>query len=116
VRSLFPIIANADFVVAPDSSVNHMAAGLDTACVSLWGSYHPDDRMTFYTKNVSVFKPDTCPHAPCRPHGGLPQAKCKDATNKTKGTQYWCNALRNITAQDIVEAAAKAMELEEKSK
>jgi len=116
VRSLFPIIANADFVVAPDSSVNHMAAGLDTACVSLWGSYHPEDRVQFYPKNVSVFKPDTCPHAPCRPHGGLPQSKCKDATNKTKGTQYWCNALRNITAKDIVEAAAKAMELEEKSK
>jgi hypothetical protein len=112
VRSLFPIISNADFVVAPDSSVNHMAAGLETPCVSLWGSYHPDDRMTHYPLNVSVFKPDTCPHAPCRPHAGLPQAKCKDASNKTKGTQYWCNALRNITAQDIVEAAGKALEKE----
>jgi Glycosyltransferase family 9 (heptosyltransferase) len=114
IRSLFPIIANADFVVAPDSSVNHIAAGLDTACVSLWGSYHPDDRMTYYPKNVSVFKPDTCPHAPCRPHAGLPQAKCKDASNKTKGTQYWCNALRNITAEDIVAASHKARELEDK--
>ena len=112
IRSLIPIVAAAEFVVAPDSSVNHMAAGLDTACVSLWGSYHPDDRMTYYPKNVSVFKPDACPHAPCRPHGGLPQAKCKDASNKTKGTQYWCNALRNITAQDIVEAAKKAVELD----
>jgi ADP-heptose:LPS heptosyltransferase len=74
IRSLFPVVANADFVVAPDSSVNHIAAGLDTPCVSLWGSYDPADRMTYYPKNVSVFKPDTCPHAPCRPHGGLPQA------------------------------------------
>ena len=112
VRSLFPIISNADFVVAPDSSVNHMAAGLDTPCVSLWGSYHPDDRMTYYPLNVSIFKPDTCPHAPCRPHAGLPQAKCKDAINKTKGTQFFCNALRNITAEDIVEAAGKALEKE----
>lgn len=116
VRSLFPVISGAEFVVAPDSSVNHMAAGLDTACVSLWGSYHPDDRATYYPKNVSVFKPDTCPHSPCRPHAGLPQGKCKDASNKTPKTQYWCNALRNITAEDIVLAAAKAMELEEKSK
>jgi len=115
IRSLFPIIANADFVVAPDSSVNHIAAGLDTACVSLWGSYDPMDRVTYYPKNVSVFKPDTCPHAPCRPHAGLPQAKCKDASNKTKGTQYFCNALRNITAEDIVEASHKARELEDKS-
>jgi len=114
IRSLFPIIANADFVVAPDSSVNHIAAGLDTACVSLWGSYDPADRMTYYPKNVSVFKPDTCPHAPCRPHAGLPQAKCKDASNKTKGTQYFCNALRNITAEDIVAASHKARELEDK--
>jgi ADP-heptose:LPS heptosyltransferase len=114
IRSLFPVIANADFVVAPDSSVNHIAAGLDTACVSLWGSYHPNDRMTYYPKNVSVFKPDTCPHAPCRPHAGLPQAKCKDASNKTPKTQMWCNALRHITAQDIVEASMKALELEDK--
>jgi len=114
IRSLFPIISNADFVVAPDSSVNHIAAGLDTACVSLWGSYGPTDRVTYYPKNVSVFKPDTCPHAPCRPHAGLPQAKCKDATNKTKGTQYFCNALRNITAEDIVAASHKARELEDK--
>ena len=114
IRSLFPVVANADFVVAPDSSVNHIAAGLDTPCVSLWGSYDPADHMTYYPKNVSVFKPDTCPHAPCRPHAGLPQAKCKDATNKTPKTQYWCNALRNITAEDIVVASRKAMELEEK--
>ena len=114
IRSLFPIISNADFVVAPDSSVNHIAAGLDTACVSLWGSYGPTDRVTYYPKNVSVFKPDTCPHAPCRPHAGLPQAKCKDASNKTKGTQYFCNALRNITAEDIVAASHKARELEDK--
>jgi len=40
----------------------------------------------------------------------LPQSKCKDASNKTKGTQYWCNALRNITADMIVEKAKKAME------
>jgi hypothetical protein len=26
----------------------------------------------------------------------------------------WCNALRNITAEDIVEAAKKAIELEDK--
>jgi hypothetical protein len=42
----------------------------------------------------------------------LPQAKCKDATNKTAKTQMWCNALRNITAEDIVEASKKAIELE----
>lgn len=111
IRTLFPVIQGAEFVVAPDSSVAHMAAGLDTACVSLWGSYHPDDRCKYYPKSVPVFKPDTCPHAPCRPHGGLPQAKCKDATNRTKKTQLWCNALRNITAEDIVEAAKKVVTL-----
>jgi hypothetical protein len=114
IRSLFPVIANADFVVAPDSSVNHIAAGLDTACVSLWGSYDPHDRMTYYPKNVSVFKPDTCPHAPCRPHAGLPQAKCKDASNRLPLTQYWCNAIRNIKPYDIVAASMEAMELEDK--
>jgi ADP-heptose:LPS heptosyltransferase len=112
VRSLFPIVHDADFVVAPDSSVNHMAAGLDTACVSLWGSYDPMDRCKYYPKSYPVFAPEVCPHAPCRPHGALPQAKCKDASNKTKNTQYWCNALRNITAEMIVENAKKAMQPE----
>jgi ADP-heptose:LPS heptosyltransferase len=88
-----------------------MAAGLDTACVSLWGSYDPTDRCKYYPKSVPIFKPDTCPHAPCRPQGGLPQAKCKDATNRTKKTQMWCNALRNITPEDIVEAAKKVVTL-----
>ena len=111
IRTLFPVIQGAEFVVAPDSSVTHMAAGLDTACVSLWGSYDPTDRCKYYPKSVPVFKPDTCPHAPCRPQGGLPQAKCKDATNRTKKTQMWCNALRNITAEDIVEAAKKVVTL-----
>jgi len=45
----------------------------------------------------------------------LPQAKCKDASNKTPKTQMWCNALRHITAQDIVEASMRALELEDNS-
>jgi hypothetical protein len=30
-------------------------------------------------------------------------------------TQYWCNAIRNITAEDIVKAAKEAMEFENKN-
>ncbi len=114
IRSLFPVVQGADFVVAPDSSVNHMAAGLNTACISLWGSYHPDDRVKYYPKSYPLFAPEVCPHAPCRPQGGLPQAKCKDATNRTPKTQLWCNALRNITSEMIVDAAKKAVELDGK--
>jgi len=44
----------------------------------------------------------------------LPQAKCKDATNRTPKTQLWCNALRNITPEMIVDAAKKAVELDGK--
>ena len=114
IRSLFPVVANADFVVAPDSSVNHIAAGLDTPCISLWGSYHPDWRVKYYPRSYPLYAPEVCPHAPCAPHAGLPQSKCKDASNKTNRTQFWCNALRNISADMIVGAAKKVFEDNEK--
>lgn len=114
IRSLFPVVANADFVVAPDSSVNHIAAGLDVPCISLWGSYHPDWRVKYYPRSYPLYAPEVCPHAPCAPHAGLPQSKCKDASNKTNRTQFWCNALRNISADMIVGAAKKVFEDDEK--
>jgi len=109
-RSMLPVLQGADFVVCPDSAILHASAGVGTATVSLWGSYHPDDRCKYYAQSFPIFVGDTCPHAPCHPQMGLPQAKCKDATNRTKGTQYYCNAIRAITAKMIVGKAKEAME------
>jgi hypothetical protein len=109
-RSLLPVLQAASFVVCPDSAVLHAAAGVDTPTVSIWGAYAPSDRCEFYPKSYPLYVPEVCPHAPCHPQSGLPQAKCKDATNRTKGTQFFCNAIRAVTAQMIVEAAKKAVQ------
>jgi ADP-heptose:LPS heptosyltransferase len=95
IRTLFPVIQGAEFVVAPDSSVTHMAAGLDTACVSLWGSYDPKDRVSFYPKSVPIFKPDTCPHAPCRPQGACRRLSVR--TQPTAPRKRRCGAMRFVT-------------------
>ena len=109
-RTLLPVLQGADFVVCPDSAVLHASAGVGTATVSIWGSYAPEDRCSYYPLSFPCYAPSVCPHAPCHPQMGLPQAKCKDATNRTKGTQLHCNAIRAVTAEMIVGRAKEAME------
>ena len=109
-RTLLPVLQGADFVVCPDSAVLHASAGVGTATVSIWGSYAPEDRCSHYPLSFPCYAPSVCPHAPCHPQMGLPQAKCKDATNRTKGTQLHCNSIRAVTAEMIVGRAKEAME------
>lgn len=106
-RSLVPIIMNASLVICPDSSVGHLAAGFpNVPVISLWGLFHPDDRAKYYRNHHPLFVKDECPHAPCRNHQfQLPQAFCKDAKNATPGEQPFCNAMRAITPEMIVETA-----------
>ena len=104
-RSMFPIVQDADFVIGPDSAGIHIAGGLSRPSISLWGPYDPEWRVKYYTDSYPVFVPGVCPHAPCAPHPDMPQVKCKDATNRTKGMQRWCNVMRAITKEMIVEKA-----------
>ena len=111
-RSVIPLVRHAKAVVCPDSSVGHLAAAFkDVPVVSLWGLFNPDDRVKYYKNHIPLFNKDICPHAPCHNHQFvLPQHLCKDAVNASEGTQKWCNALKAITPEQIIEKLEEAFQ------
>lgn len=110
-RSIIPLIKHSRGVVCPDSSVGHLAAAFkDVPTVSLWGLFHPNDRVKYYTNHIPLFNDKVCPHAPCHNHTFvLPQEKCKDAINASVGVQRYCNALASISPEQILSALASAL-------
>jgi len=103
-RDLIPILESANVVVAPDSSVMHLAACFEgVPTVSLWGPFHPNDRAKYYANHHPIFKPDVCEFAACHNHTfTLPLEKCTKATNWEDGSKY-CAVLSNIKPEDILE-------------
>jgi len=106
-RDLLPIVERAAVVVAPDSSVMHIAGGFSKACVSLWGLFDPNDRVKYYKNHVALTAFDACPHAPCRDHNFvLPEDKCRDAD---MAFREGCAALSSISPDRIVEAVRQML-------
>ncbi len=106
-RSLIPIVQGAGMVVCPDSSIGHLAAAFPKVpVISLWGLFSPDDRVKYYTNHTPLWPREVCPHAPCHSHEfTLPVQKCTDAANNTETPPKWCNVLRAITPERILEMA-----------
>jgi ADP-heptose:LPS heptosyltransferase len=104
-RSVIPLVKHAKAVVCPDSSIGHLSGAFsEVPTVSLWGLFNPDDRVKYYTNHLPLFNDGVCPHAPCHNHQfNLPQEKCKDAINAAQGTQNYCNALKSITPDQIMD-------------
>lgn len=110
-RSLIPLVQQAALVVCPDSSIGHLAAAFPrTPVISLWGLFHPNDRVKYYANHHPLHEFKACPHAPCRNHEfKLPQEKCNAAVNATPGPQTWCNALRAISPDWILARAKEVI-------
>lgn len=102
-RDLVPWVKNAGVILCPDSSVGHLAACFpDVKCVSLWGSYDPNDRVKYYPNHVPLMMDKICPHSPCRV--GLvkapPRQLCAKAPNDVP--QNWtCCQIRAIPPELI---------------
>lgn len=112
-RDLIPVVYHASLVIAPDSSVMHLAGAFDhVKCISLWGLFHPDDRVKYYANNFPIYKKDACPYAPCRDHNFfLPVEQCKDALGApAKDIIKWCQVLNVIEPEEILEKAKEVME------
>lgn len=107
-RDTIPIIERASLVVAPDSSVMHLAACFpDVPTISLWGLFHPNDRVKYYPNHHPLFHPECCEFAPCHNHEfTLPLRMCTKAKNWVDGSVY-CAALENISPEEILETAEK---------
>jgi ADP-heptose:LPS heptosyltransferase len=104
-RSIIPLAKHAKAVICPDSSVGHLAAAFkDVPVISIWGLFHPNDRVKYYKNHHPLFNQDVCPHAPCHNHTfSLPQSQCKDASNATAGDQKYCNAMRSVSPIQVVD-------------
>lgn len=109
-RNLIPIIHRAALVVCPDSSVGHLAAAFPAVpVISLWGLFHPNDRIRYYRNHHPLFVPEACPHAPCRSHlFTLPFNKCRDAANWSGAS---CAALAAIRPEMVEEKARELLDV-----
>ena len=108
-RDLIPFVQNASAIVCPDSSIMHLAACFpDTPVVSLWGLFHPWDRMKYYVNNHPLM--GDCPHSPCRDHNfHLPTEQCKDAWKMPKEKVMWCHALASIDPEIICDKVREVL-------
>ena len=108
-RDMIPILEKADLLVAPDSSVMHMAASFHTPTISLWGLFHPHDRVAYYPNHHALTSFEACPSAPCHNHEfELPKHDCKKASNWDEGAGY-CAALSAIEPERILEKAKEIL-------
>ena len=68
-RIMVGLVGAASAIVAPDSCINHIAAGLGEASppvVSLWSSFDPDRRVRTYPNQHPIYSRPPC--APCFMH------------------------------------------------
>lgn len=76
VQDLIAIVGYMDIVIAPDSSVIHIAAGLDIPAVGIYGPFPSNLRAKYYSKTIAIDALYEC--APCFTHGHKPCKKAKD--------------------------------------
>ena len=107
-RFLAPVLEGCSLFVGPDSSLAHLAACFPhVPSVTLWGLFHPNDRVKYYPNSWPIFNKDGCPHAPCHNHDfQLPLLQCRNAKNFS---QEWCSHLAGITPDQIVARCEEAL-------
>lgn len=109
-RDMIPILEKANLLVAPDSSIMHMAACFPSLpSISLWGLFHPQDRVKYYPNHYPLTAFDVCKKAPCHNHEfTLPLHDCTKASNWVAGSEY-CAALSAIMPETILEKALEVI-------
>ncbi len=100
VRLLISLIAGATTVVGPDSSALHIAAAFEVPTVGIWGPFSPESRTLYYPRQIHLFHPQRCPHAPCFNYlPELPVTKCPDGLG-----QQHCAVFDGVSPEEIFEA------------
>jgi ADP-heptose:LPS heptosyltransferase len=110
-RDMIPLLEKASLLVAPDSAVMHLAACFPSLpTISLWGLFHPHDRVAYYPNHHPLVNFGTCVKAPCHNHEfSLPLHDCTKASNWVDGQEY-CAALSAIKSETILEKAMEVIE------
>ena len=104
-QTVLALVERADLIICPDSAIGHAAAAFGRPCVSLWSSFHPDDRVRYYPTHRPIYRAVNC--GPCHVHESSPQAKgCPLATSRHA---RHCRGLAAIPPGKIVAAALAAL-------
>lgn len=96
------VMETSDCVLAPDSSLTHLAGALSVPCVSLFGPFHSDLRTKYNDTTFAINGKGDC--APCNPHNRMGMdfpAKCP---SKARGV---CEVLENIKPERVIEKIEK---------
>ena len=108
-RQRCAVIAGADCVLAPDSSLTHIAGALEIPCVALYSVFHSNQRTKYAPTTFAINAPAAC--APCQHHEYLNHPFPKDGPCAVKG---FCVPLSEIKPERIValiETRAKGFKL-----
>jgi ADP-heptose:LPS heptosyltransferase len=101
-RAVFAAVEQAACTVSADSMLGHAAAGLGRPCVSLWSSFHPEDRVATYPTHRPIYQPLSC--SPCRLHEGVVgHSGCPLFPGE------YCRGLRAIPPARIARAVAEVI-------
>jgi len=57
------VVSYIDLVIAPDSSISHIAACVDTPMIVLFGAFYSDYRLKYYKKAVGINAMSDCKYA-----------------------------------------------------
>lgn len=97
-RNLYDLISLVnmiDLVIAPDSSVIHIAAAFETPAIGIYGPFPSALRTRYYRNNISVDATTVC--APCFTHG---HRACK----KNPNDKHSSSCFESIKPEQIIEA------------
>lgn len=92
-RRLVAMVKLMNVIIAPDSSVAHLAGGLDIPLIAIYGPFPARLRVKYYPNSESFTVPTAC--APCFTHGHHP---CPKASEKR---QYFSPCFEELDAKEI---------------
>jgi ADP-heptose:LPS heptosyltransferase len=98
-RQSAAVLQTCDAVLAPDSSLMHLAGALEIPCVALFGSTHWNVRTSTYKTVRAIQGNGGCPIAPCFHHPKGTRLWPKDAPCSTAGH---CGVLNSIDPARVV--------------
>ncbi len=96
INDLISLINLLDLVIAPDSSVVHIAAAFQTPAIGIYGPFPGALRTRYYPNNITLDAPVPC--GPCFTHGHSP---CRKLNNDGQSSACF----DRISSEDIIEAA-----------
>jgi ADP-heptose:LPS heptosyltransferase len=96
-RQRCAVIAGADVVLAPDSSLTHIAGALGIPCVALYGPFPWSVRTKYTPTTFGINGAGDC--APCFHHAHLHDEFPKNCPSKQRGV---CQVLEGIKPERIV--------------